>query len=63
MSKAVFNLKKSQKNLLTIAHELCYNETVIERIKSARTQTDLDNAMRYGRETYYKEGYTNVCAC
>ena len=51
MSKAVFNLQKAQRNSLTIAHELCYNNDTIGKILCAKTQADLDRAMRYGRQT------------
>ena len=59
MSKAVFNLKKAQRNTLTIAHELCYNKVTIGKILCAKTQADLDRAMRYGRQT--SGGIKNDC--
>lgn len=45
-----FNLKKAQKKSLTIAKELGYNETVMEKIMCAKTQGDLNRALKYGRQ-------------
>ena len=57
-AKVAFNLKKYQKKFLTMAQELCYNEITMEKIKNAKTQYDLDRAMRYGR---LYGGSKNVC--
>lgn len=59
MSKAVFNLKKERQKALTIAHELCYNEVTIGKILDARTAFEINNAMRYGRQT--SGGIKNDC--
>ncbi len=59
MTIKVFNLEKAQKNTLTIAKELCYNKTTIRKILCAKTQSDLDRAMRYGRHT--SGGIKNDC--
>lgn len=48
MSKEFYNYKRHQ---IMIAKELFYDDEIIERLRNATTEAEIERAMIHGRET------------
>lgn len=48
-------IESEKRDALKLAKELCYSEEVKNKIKEAKSITQIDNALAYGRKT--KEYY------
>lgn len=51
----IINFRAEQRRAIKIANELCYGKQVIERLKNAKTISELSTILRTAREELMKQ--------
>lgn len=51
MGQYVESFKHYKKSAITAAKELCYKEEVINKLKAAKTETEITNILKGARES------------